>query len=333
MFIYRNCLRLEGSEYGELTWWGGDITLDPARRPKEMDAKEPSMNPGGRVYQGIYQLDGDTLKICMAVGVKERPGQFAGGKGLLFMTFQRGKEILHTPDQQKAIAAIKKLGGETGTSQFRHIEKGELVVENWPGKPVVLVYLEETKVTDADLAFLKVFPDLRHLDLTTTSITDAGLIHLKGLTKLELVSLARTKVTDAGLEHLQGLINLKMLFLGQTKVGDQGLVHLKNLKQLDFLVLEKTQVTDAGLAHLKGLANLRVLYLDNAKITDAGLAHLEGLTKLQFLELGNTLVTDAGLARLKGLPQLQEVSVGGTKVTAEGAKDLQKSLPKVEVRR
>ena len=309
MFIYGNCLRLEGSNDGELGWWGGDITLDPARRPKEMDAKEPSMNPKvARVYQGIYQLDGDTLKICMAVDVKERPGQFAGGKGLLLLTFQRGKEILHTPEQKKAIAAIKKLGGQTGTSQFRHIEKGKLVVENWPGKPVVLVYLEETKVTDADLAFLKVFPDLRHLDLTTTSITDAGLIHLKGLTKLELVSLARTKVTDAGLEHLQDLVNLKMLFLRQTKVGDQGLVHLKNLKQLDFLVLDTTQVTDAGLAHLKGLTNLTRLFLDNTKITDAGLAHLEGLTKLQFLGLGGTKVTDEGFKNLrKSLPKLEGV--------------------------
>ena len=34
MFINGNCLRLEGSLDGELGWGGGDITLDPAKRPK-----------------------------------------------------------------------------------------------------------------------------------------------------------------------------------------------------------------------------------------------------------------------------------------------------------
>src|ERR1700682_1650780 len=34
MFIYGNRLRLEGSIDGEPGWYGGDITLDPARRPK-----------------------------------------------------------------------------------------------------------------------------------------------------------------------------------------------------------------------------------------------------------------------------------------------------------
>ncbi|HUG96248.1 MAG TPA: hypothetical protein VMJ94_01795, partial [Nitrososphaera sp.] len=120
-----------------------------------------------------------------------------------------GGALAQTPEQEKAIAAIKKLGGETATSALTSFSKqGKVVLENLPGKPVVLVYLEETKVTDADLAMLKAFPDLIRLDLTTTSITDAGLIHLKGLTKLEWVGLARTKVTDKGLENLQGLVNL-----------------------------------------------------------------------------------------------------------------------------
>ena len=45
--------------------------------------------------------------------------------------------------------------------------------------------------------------NLMILGLDDTKVTDAGLVHLKGLTKLEVLVLRRTKVTPAGVKQLQ----------------------------------------------------------------------------------------------------------------------------------
>jgi uncharacterized protein (TIGR03067 family) len=48
-------------------------TLDPTTRPKRIDL----MDKEGRSTPGIYSLEGDTLKVCMNEGGKERPKEFA----------------------------------------------------------------------------------------------------------------------------------------------------------------------------------------------------------------------------------------------------------------
>ena len=149
------------------------------------------------------------------------------------------KDVKRSEAEQKAIAAIKKLGGKV------------TFAERKPGKPV----------TGVDLSF--------------TKIIDADLVHLKGLTKLQTLSLINTKVTDAGLVHLKGMTNLQRLDLTDTKVTDAGLVHLKGLTKLQYLDLEGTKVTDAGLVHLKGLTNLQTLILTDTKATDAGVKKLQ----------------------------------------------------------
>ncbi len=53
-----------------------------------------------------------------------------------------------------------------------------------PGKPVVAVILQDTKVTDSGLNDLKDLNSLRALDLSGTNVTDAGLKELKGLITL-----------------------------------------------------------------------------------------------------------------------------------------------------
>ncbi len=55
------------------------------------------------------------------------------------------------------------------------------------------------KVTDAGLANLKTFPEVKNIDLHETPITDKGLEHMKGLTHLESLTLDRTAITDKGL--------------------------------------------------------------------------------------------------------------------------------------
>lgn len=78
--------------------------------------------------------------------------------------------------------------------------------------------LGETAVTDAGLAALADWREVRRLQLDRTAITDAGLARLTTLARLESLNLFGTTVTDAGLPALRGLPELRRLHLWQTQV-------------------------------------------------------------------------------------------------------------------
>jgi uncharacterized protein (TIGR03067 family) len=50
---------------------GNAYRLDPAKKPKTIDISDPDLGS----TPGIYELNGDTLTICLAIG-KERPTEF-----------------------------------------------------------------------------------------------------------------------------------------------------------------------------------------------------------------------------------------------------------------
>src|SRR5438874_12707779 len=93
-------------------------------------------------------------------------------------------------DEAAAVQAIKKLGGTVEVDAQR------------PGKPVLEVYLGNTKITDAGLKELNELKNLVVLDLDNTVVTDAGLKELKELKSLKVLSLGDAKITDAGLKNL-----------------------------------------------------------------------------------------------------------------------------------
>src|SRR5581483_4019740 len=61
--------------FGEQTL-EGTISVDPSKKPKEIDTVTTADK---KKSLGIYDLDGDTLKIC--VGKSERPKEFDAKKG------------------------------------------------------------------------------------------------------------------------------------------------------------------------------------------------------------------------------------------------------------
>ena len=69
--------------------------------------------------------------------------------------------------EDKAVAFVKKLGGSVDRD------------EKAPGKPVVEVFLSNTKVTDAGLKELAALKSLTQLDLGNTPVTDAGIKELQ----------------------------------------------------------------------------------------------------------------------------------------------------------
>src|SRR5690349_11388627 len=89
-------------------------------------------------------------------------------------------------EQDAAIERIKSLGGRVG------------IDSQTPGLPVEGVDFSKSHVADADLAELKLFPELRWLYLDDTPITDGGLSHVLVLAHLRNLSLGGTRVTDDG---------------------------------------------------------------------------------------------------------------------------------------
>ena len=59
------------------------VKLDPAKKPKAIDLTSLDGASKGKVFVGIYQLRGDTVKLCVSNDPesKERPSEFAAKEG------------------------------------------------------------------------------------------------------------------------------------------------------------------------------------------------------------------------------------------------------------
>lgn len=67
------------------------FTINIAAKPKEIDIKPIDED---KTFEGIYHLEKDTLKLCLAMGPGDgRPGEFAAkeGKSFAFVTLERNK--------------------------------------------------------------------------------------------------------------------------------------------------------------------------------------------------------------------------------------------------
>jgi hypothetical protein len=90
-----------------------------------------------------------------------------------------------------AVEMIQRLGGKVQLD------------DNLPKKPVVMVDLRNTAVSDDDLKCLKELSQLQILVLDSTGVTDAGLEPIKECSQLQRVFLRNTRVTADGAKGLR----------------------------------------------------------------------------------------------------------------------------------
>ncbi len=82
-------IQVEGKEVSK-----GTSTIDPTRMPRTIDFIPAEMGSKATTYHGIYEITGDTRKLCFAQPGKPRPTAFVSKPGSedTLVIFQREKK-------------------------------------------------------------------------------------------------------------------------------------------------------------------------------------------------------------------------------------------------
>jgi uncharacterized protein (TIGR03067 family) len=90
-------LVLSGNEFtasdGETTVMSGTFAVDPGKKPKTIDLMSTAGRHEGKTLEGVYELDGDTLKICFVEPGAKRPKELVStlDDGAFLMVCKREK--------------------------------------------------------------------------------------------------------------------------------------------------------------------------------------------------------------------------------------------------
>ncbi len=89
-------LVIDGDKYTVTTGEGvdkGTVKLDPKTSPKSMDVMGTDGPNKGKTFLAIYELNGDTMKICYDLSGTARPKEFKTKQGtvLFLVTYKKQK--------------------------------------------------------------------------------------------------------------------------------------------------------------------------------------------------------------------------------------------------
>ena len=72
----------------------GTVKLDPTKKPKAIDITFTAGERKGQMVLGIYEIEGDTFRVCVARPGDERPAELSAkaGSGRTLVAYQREKK-------------------------------------------------------------------------------------------------------------------------------------------------------------------------------------------------------------------------------------------------
>jgi internalin A len=285
------------------------IAVDATKKPKTIDlSAEPKKE---RKILGVYELEGDVLRICVAAA-SVRPVECKAHPASLFLIFQREKPAVvqappvSFPDknlEQAVREALHEPKADLTKERLANLyvlETSHAPIRNLTGleecKNLALLKLAKSQVSE--LKPLTGLTNLQSLDLSGNKIADVT--PLSSLTKLQYLDLSNNAV--ASVAPLSGLNALFALYLANNQVRD--ITPIGNLAKLSSLSLAHNQVQD--LAPLLKVTRLTTLDLNDNQVAD--LKPLNKQAELSLLMLERNKIAD--LAPL----------VGMAKADAEGPK-------------
>ena len=131
---------IEGSRFtstGMGAVYEGTLELDTSTNPRQLTMKFDAGPEKGNTNPGIYKLDGDTLKLCLATRGGVRPSSFAStpGSGFAVETLRRGDA--GAPAQTKAQPSKKSAPATPGGASATEFEgEWRMVSAIMDGKPM-----------------------------------------------------------------------------------------------------------------------------------------------------------------------------------------------------
>jgi uncharacterized protein (TIGR03067 family) len=108
-------LIIKGKEFTmkeKIATYSGNFTIDPGKKPKAIDMKFTAGPEKGNTSYGIYEIDGDNLKICLTITAKDRPTEFAAKakSGHGFEVLKREKATGDAADAARFSASTRRAG-------------------------------------------------------------------------------------------------------------------------------------------------------------------------------------------------------------------------------
>jgi uncharacterized protein (TIGR03067 family) len=76
---------------GDTVLMQGTVKLDPGAKPRALDLASTAGRVKGQAVAGIYEVDGDTLRICLGAPGGARPAEFKSGKDQPLVAYRRAK--------------------------------------------------------------------------------------------------------------------------------------------------------------------------------------------------------------------------------------------------
>ena len=80
--------------HGDKVFNEGTVQLDPTKKPKAIDVTFIEGERKGQVVLGIYEIEGDAFRVCVARPGDERPAEFSAkaGSGPTLIAYRREKK-------------------------------------------------------------------------------------------------------------------------------------------------------------------------------------------------------------------------------------------------
>jgi uncharacterized protein (TIGR03067 family) len=164
----------------------GVIQLDPTASPRHYDVTVTGGPAKGVVTRGVYELDGETYRICLPFDAKTRPAAVRSQPGTIFFAFRREKR-----DYKEALEAVARqelsgrwqsvsyaLGGKKATPE--QMQKIQLVIDSAGNSTA----LNDGKVFIASTIRVDPLTDPMSMDVTYTDGDYKGTTSL-GIYKIE----------------------------------------------------------------------------------------------------------------------------------------------------